>query len=99
MSTTTKNQWNPELNKDTVGFSAVLVSTLVVTWFAAATSMAELETPGLEARSDQTVNDADNTRIVVTAPRLKVDRNAQTRTMPVKSNRVAKTAAYSPVGI
>ena len=91
----TKTKWNPHLNKDTLGFSTVLVTGLVVTWFTAAASLVDLDAAAAPQQSAQSVNTEDSSRIVITASRLKADYLPQARTTPVKHSTARPAANLS----
>ena len=72
----TKAHWNPHMSKDSIAFSALLITGLVMVWFAAATGMTDSGTP-LAQRSPA----PSDSRIVVTAPRLKAEGSTKGKTL------------------
>ena len=88
MKTNTKQEWNPDLNKDTVGSVAVLASGLLIVLFAAATT-----TLAAPPRDNQVAyRELADGRIVVTATRLKPSA-VQAGARPDKIDGLAKRAA------
>ena len=88
MNTNTKQDWNPDLNKDTVGSVAVLASGLLIVLFAAATT-----TLAAAPRDNQAAyRDLADGRIVVTATRLKPNA-VHAGVRPEKIDGLAKRAA------
>jgi hypothetical protein len=78
MNATAGNIWNHQLNIDTVAFSSVLATGLLVIWFAAATSAAAFDAaPALTQHDFRTANAVRDSHIVVTAPHLKTGAGAQ----------------------
>ena len=72
MNATAGNNWNPQLNIDTVAFSSVLATGLLVIWFAAATSAAAFDAaPAMTQFDFHAANAARDSHSVVTAPHLK----------------------------
>ena len=64
----TKDRWNPHMNKDSVAFSALLITGLIMAWFAAATSMTDPDAALTRYGASASASDS---RSVVTTPRLK----------------------------
>jgi hypothetical protein len=78
MNATARDNWNPQLNIDTVAFSSVLATGLLVIWFAAATSAAAFDAaPAMTHYDFRAANAARDSHIVVTAPHFKTGAGAQ----------------------
>ncbi len=89
MNTNTRQEWNPELNKDTVGSVAVLASGLLIVLFAAATT-----TLAAAPRDNQaSYRELADGRIVVTATRLKPNA-VQAAARPDKIDGLAKRFTF-----
>jgi hypothetical protein len=90
MKTNTRQDWNPDLNKDSVGSIAVLASGLLIVLFAAATSTLAAPPRNNQAASYRELTDG---RIIVTATRLKPNA-VQTAARPDKIDGLAKRFTF-----
>ncbi len=77
----TKDRWNPHMNKDSIAFSALLIAGLIMAWFAAATSLTD---PNAALTRHATQASANDSRSIVSAPRLKTAAPSTSNTPTVK---------------
>lgn len=72
---TAKTNWNNQSKTDTVAFSALIATAMLLAWFAAAAPIADPNAalqaaPAMTQAVVQPADQANDPRIVVTAPRL-----------------------------